>query len=88
MNTMGDYTICIANRMYSSVLADVFEEFRNVCLHNYDLDAWCYTAPGLAWDAALKESQVKLYFLTDVDMLLMIAGKGIAWRHLKDFKEI
>ena len=37
------------------LLADVFENFRNVCLKNYKLDAvWYYTAPGLAWDAALK----------------------------------
>ncbi|KAG1650299.1 hypothetical protein GQR58_028156 [Nymphon striatum] len=36
-------------------LADVFENFRDVCLQNYILDpAWYYTAPGLAWDAALK----------------------------------
>ena len=37
------------------LLADVFENVRNVCLKNYKLDAaWYYTAPGLAWDAALK----------------------------------
>ena len=29
------------------LLADVFEEFRNVCLENYSLDpAWYYTSPG------------------------------------------
>ena len=54
------------------LLADVFEEFRNVCLENYQLDpAWYYTAPGLAWDAALKKTEVKLQLLTDSDMLLM-----------------
>ena len=37
------------------LLADVFENFRNVCLENYKLDpAWYYTVPGHAWDAALK----------------------------------
>ena len=31
------------------LLADVFEEFRNVCLENYSLDpAWYYTSPGLS----------------------------------------
>ena len=31
------------------LLADVFEEFKNVCVENYDLDlAWYYTTPGLA----------------------------------------
>ena len=30
------------------LLADVFEEFRNICLENYSLDpAWYYTSPGL-----------------------------------------
>ena len=54
------------------LLADVFEEFRNVCLENYQLDpAWYYTSPGLAWDAALKKTEVKLQLLTGPDMLLM-----------------
>ena len=61
-------------------LADVFEEFRKVCLENYDLDpAWYYTTPGLAWDTALEESGAELHLLTDVDMLLMIE-KGIRSR--------
>ena len=55
------------------LLADVFENFRDVCLENYGLDpAWYYTAPGLAWDAALKLTRVELELLTDYDMLLMI----------------
>ena len=59
------------------LLADVFEELRNVCLENYDLDpAWYYTSPGLAWDAALKKTDVCLELLTDPDMLLMFE-KGI-----------
>ena len=33
------------------LLADVFEEFRNVCMENYSLDpAWYYTSPGLSWE--------------------------------------
>ena len=28
--------------------------------------------PGLAWQAALKETKVKLDLLTDIDMLLMV----------------
>ena len=59
------------------LLADVFEEFRNICLENYSLDpAWYYTSPGLSWDALLKHSKVNLELLTDPDMLLMFE-KGI-----------
>ena len=55
------------------LLADVFENFRGVCMENYHLDpAWYYTAPGLAWDAALKITEVELELLSDPDMLLMI----------------
>jgi len=52
-------------------LADVFENFRDICLENYKLDAaWYYTSPGLAWDAMLKTTGVTLKLLTDVNMLL------------------
>ena len=30
------------------------------------------SAPGLAWQAALKKAEVKLELLTDIDMLLMV----------------
>ena len=59
------------------LLADVFENLRNICLKNYKLDpAWYYTSPGLTWDAALKMTGIELELLTDPDMLLMIE-KGI-----------
>ncbi|XP_065667943.1 uncharacterized protein LOC136088191 [Hydra vulgaris] len=55
------------------LLADVFENFRDVCMKNYKLDpAWYYTSPGLAWNAALKKTKVKLELLSDYDMILMI----------------
>jgi len=54
------------------LLAEVFENFRDVCMKNYELDpAWCYTTPGLAWDAFLKKTGVQLELLSDPDMLLM-----------------
>ena len=51
------------------LLACVFEEFRQMALKNFKLDPVHYfTLPGLAWDAALKMSQVKLELITDVDI--------------------
>ena len=59
------------------LLADVFENFRNTCLKIYELDpAKFLSAPGLAWQAALKKTKVKLDLLTDINMLLMME-KGI-----------
>ena len=58
-------------------LADVFENFRNMCREIYELDpAKFVSAPGLAQQAAFKKTKVKLDLLTDIDMLLMIQ-KGI-----------
>ena len=54
-------------------LAGVFENFRDVCMDNYELDpAWYYTAPGLAWDTPLKLTKAELELITDPDILLMI----------------
>ena len=52
------------------LLADVFENYRDVCQEKYKLDpAHYYTAPGVSWDAMLKYTAVELELLTDVDML-------------------
>ena len=59
------------------ILADVFENFRDVCMKHYGLDpAWYFTSPGLAWDAVLKITKKEIVLLSDYDMLLMIQ-KGI-----------
>ena len=59
------------------LLADVFENFRDLCLKIYGLDpVYYFTAPGLAWDACLKITGIKLELLSDVNMLLMFE-KGI-----------
>ena len=59
------------------LLPDVFENFRNMCLDIYGLDpVYFVLAPGLAWQACLKKTEVKLELSTDYDMLLMIE-KGI-----------
>ena len=55
------------------LLADVFENFRNMCIEVYELDpAHFLTAPGLAWQACLKKTDVKLELLTNFNMLLMV----------------
>ena len=72
------------------LLADVFENFRNICTKHYGLDpAWYFSAPGLTWYAALKITKVQLELLSDPDMLLMIESviRGgiatISHRHAK-----
>ena len=55
------------------LLADVFENFRNACMKNYELDpAHFVSLPGLALQACLKKTNVELDLITDYDMLLMI----------------
>ena len=59
------------------LLADVFENFRNMCINIYKLDpAKFLSVPGLAWQAALKKTKIKLYFFIDTNMLLMVE-KGL-----------
>ena len=54
------------------LLADVSENFRDKCIELYELDsAYFLSAPGLAWQAYLKKTEVELELLTDTDMLLM-----------------
>ena len=55
------------------LLADVFESFRNLCLNTYKLDpAYFLSLPGLAWQACLKHSGIKLELISDIDMLLIL----------------
>ena len=59
------------------LLADVFENFRDLCLKIYGLDpVYYFTAPQLAWDACLKITDIDLELLSDPNMLLMFE-KGI-----------
>ena len=56
---------------------DVFENFRKMCLKIYEIDpAKFLPGPGLAWQAALKRTKVKLELPTDIDILLIVE-KGI-----------
>ena len=59
------------------LLADVFENFRKMCMDYYELDPCHYfSAPGLAWDACLKMSEINLELISDVDMYNFIE-KGL-----------
>ena len=72
LNNLGDY-----NDLYvqsdTLLLADVFENFRDMCLKEYQLDpAHFLLLSGLAWQACLKKTNAELELLTDYDMLLMV----------------
>ena len=46
IRTLGEYT-SLYNKVDVLQLADVFENFRDICLENYKLDAaWYYISPG------------------------------------------
>ena len=72
MNNLGDYHDLYV-RSDTLLLADIFENFRQSCLENYELNpAHFVSLPGLAWQACLKKTNVELELLKDYDMLLMI----------------
>ena len=59
------------------LLADVFENFGNKCIEISELYRACFlSAPGLAWEACFKKTEIKVELLTNNDMLLMVE-KGI-----------
>ena len=56
-----------------ALLADVFENIRNLCQEQYGLDpAHYYTSPGLSWEALLKKTGVELELFTDLEMHLFV----------------
>ena len=72
LNNLGEYHDLYV-RSDTLLLADIFENFRQSCLKNYELDpAHFVSLPGLAWQACLKNTNAELELLTDYDMLLMI----------------
>ena len=55
------------------LLANVLENFKDVCLQYYGLDlAYNYTSPGLSRQAVLKMMDVELDLLTNIDQHLFI----------------
>ena len=58
-------------------MGDAFKNFRKICLKTYYLDPLKFlSAPGLACQAALEKTELKLELLTNVGMLLIVE-KGI-----------
>ena len=72
LNNLGDYHDLYV-QSDTLLLADVFENFRGMCLKEYELDpAHFLSLPGLAWQACLKKTNIELELLTDYDILLMV----------------
>ena len=72
LDNLGDYHDLYV-KSDTLLLADVFENFRNMCIKVYELDpAHFVLLPGLAWQVCLKKTNIKLELLTDYDMLLMV----------------
>ena len=72
MKTFGDYHD-IYLKTDVLLLADIFENFRNLCLRYYKLDPVHYfSTPGIAWDACLKMTGQTLELITDPDMYLFV----------------
>ncbi|XP_071153082.1 uncharacterized protein [Mytilus edulis] len=76
VKTLGEYSD-VYLKMDVALLADVFEKFRDISLHDYDLDPCHYfTTPGFSWSAMLKKTGIVLDLITDIDMMLFVE-KGI-----------
>ena len=72
LENLGDYhDLYVQSDML--LLADVFNNFRDMCLKEYELDpAHFLSLSRLAWQACLKKTNIELELLTDYDMLLMV----------------
>ena len=76
VNNLGEYHDLYV-QSDTTLLADVFENFRDKCLAIDKLDAVYYlSALALSWHSVLKMTRQTLELLTDKDMLLLFE-KGI-----------
>ena len=72
LENLGDYHDLYV-QSDTLLLADVFNNFRDMFIKEYELDpAHFLSLPGLAWQACLKKTNIELELLTDYDMLLMV----------------
>ncbi|GFW57237.1 uncharacterized protein TNCV_541522 [Trichonephila clavipes] len=76
LNNLGEYCDLYV-KTDVLLLADLFENFRKICMQTYKLDpCWYFTTPALSWDAMLLLTKVAIELFTDYDMLLFIE-KGV-----------
>ena len=76
LENLGDYHDLYV-KSDTLLLADVFENFRDMCINVYEPDPTHFLSlPGLAWQACLKKTNIELELLTDYNTLFMIE-KGI-----------
>ena len=72
LDNLGDYHDLYV-KSDTLLLADIFGNFRNMCLKEYELDpAHFLSLPGLAWQACLKKTNIELELLTNYDMLIKV----------------
>ena len=72
MNNLVDYCDLYV-QSDTLLLADIFENFRDMSLEIYELDpAYFVSLPGFTWHPCLKITGVNLELITDINMLLMI----------------
>ena len=72
LENLGDYHDLYV-QSDTLLLVDVFENLRDMCIKEYELDpAHFLSLPGLAWQACLKKTNIELELLTDYDVLLMV----------------
>ncbi|CAG2242873.1 unnamed protein product [Mytilus edulis] len=73
VKTLGEYSDVYLKKMDVALLADVFEKFRDISLHDYDLDpVSLFHHPGFSWSAMLKKGLGVAQTITDIDMMLFV----------------
>ena len=88
MKTMKDYQDLYL-KCNISLVANVFEKFRNNSLTNYGLCPRHYlSSPGLSWDAAHEMLKIKLEHILDLDMYIFFkkGTKEISYISNRDSK--
>ena len=69
LENLGDYHDLYV-QSDTLLLADIFNNFRDMCIKEYELDsAHFLSLTGLAWKACLKKTNIELELLTDYDMI-------------------